>query len=32
MLRYYEAYAGMMQKGSDDPELEMPSSNALPFA
>ena len=31
MLGYYEAYAGMMQKGSDDPEVEMLSSNPLPF-
>jgi hypothetical protein len=32
MLGYDEAYAWMMQKGSDDPEVEMLSSNALPFA
>jgi hypothetical protein len=31
MLGYDEAYAGMMQKGSDDPEVEMLSSNPLPF-
>jgi hypothetical protein len=31
MLRYDEAYAGMMQKGSEDPELEMLGPDALPF-
>jgi hypothetical protein len=31
MLGYDEAYSGMMQKGSDDPELEMLSSDALPL-
>jgi hypothetical protein len=32
MLGNDEAYAGMMQKGSDDSEVEMLSSDALPFA
>jgi hypothetical protein len=32
MLGNDEAYARMMQKGSDDSELEMLSPNALPFA
>jgi hypothetical protein len=32
MFGYYEAYARMMPKGSDDPELEMLGSNALPLA
>jgi hypothetical protein len=32
MLRNDEAYAGMMQKGSDYPELEMLEPNPLPFA
>jgi hypothetical protein len=31
VLRNDEAYAGVMQKGSDHPELEMPGSDALPF-
>jgi hypothetical protein len=31
MLRYDEAYAGMMQKGSEDPKLEMLGPDALPF-
>lgn len=31
MLRYDEAYAGMMQKGSDNSELEMFEPNSLPF-
>jgi hypothetical protein len=31
MLGYYEAYAGVMQKGSDDSEVEMLSPNTLPF-
>jgi hypothetical protein len=31
MLGNDEAYAGMMQKGSDDPEVERLSSDALPF-
>ena len=31
MLGNDEAYARMMQKGSNDPEIEMLSSNALPF-
>jgi hypothetical protein len=32
MLGNDEAYAGMMQKGSDDSELEVLSPNSLPFA
>jgi hypothetical protein len=32
MLGNDEAYAGMTQKGSDDPELEMLSPDPLPFA
>ena len=32
MLGNDEAYAWMMEKGSDDPELEMLSTNSLPFA
>jgi hypothetical protein len=31
MLRNDEAYAGMMQKGSDDSELDMLKPNSLPF-
>ena len=31
ILRNDEAYAGMMQKGSDDPEVQMLSSDALPL-
>lgn len=31
MLRNNKAYAGMMQKGSDHPELEMLSPNPLPI-
>jgi hypothetical protein len=31
MLRNDEAYAGMMQKGSDNSELEMLEPNSLPF-
>jgi len=31
MLWNDEAYARVMQKGSDDPEVQMLSSNPLPF-
>jgi hypothetical protein len=31
MLWNDEAYAGMMQKGSDDPEVERLGSDALPL-
>ena len=31
MLGNDEAYAGMMQNGSNDSEIQMLSSNALPF-
>jgi hypothetical protein len=31
MLWNDEAYARMMQKGSEDPEVQMFCSNALPF-
>jgi hypothetical protein len=31
MLGNDEAYAGMMQKGSDDPEVERLNSDALPL-
>ena len=31
MLGNDEAYAGMMQKGSDDSELEVLSPNSLPI-
>jgi hypothetical protein len=32
MLRNNEAYAGMMQKGSDEPEIEILSPNTLPVS
>ena len=32
MLGNDEAYAGMMQKGSDDPEIEVLGPDTLPFA
>jgi hypothetical protein len=32
MLGNDEAYAGMMKKGSDNPELEMLESDSLPFS
>jgi len=32
MLGNYKAYAWMMQKRSDEPEVEMLSSNTLPFS
>jgi hypothetical protein len=32
MLRNNEAYAGMMEKGSNESEIQMLSSNSLSFA